>query len=80
MSKCYFCGGDTKIKKINVDFRWGDKLFVVQNVPVEICRQCGERYYSAKVSSKMDEIVRKSLKSKIVKPKTVLEVPVFNFA
>lgn len=78
MSKCYFCGGDTKIKKINVDFRWGDKLLVVQKVPVEICRQCGERYYSAKVSRKMDEIVQKSLKEE--KPKRVLEVPVFNFA
>lgn len=80
MSKCYFCGGKTIIKKIDVDFRWGDKLFVIQNVPVEICTKCGERYYSAKVSSKMDKIVQKSLKSKEIKPKEVLEVPVFNFA
>lgn len=80
MSKCYFCGGTTAIKKINVDFRWGDKLFVIQKVPVEVCIQCGERYYSAKVSSKMDNIVQKSLKVNSSKPKNVLEVPVFNFA
>lgn len=78
MSKCYFCGGKTRIKKIDVDFRWGDKLFVIQNVPVEICTKCGERYYSAKVSHKMDKIVQKSLK-KEKKPKQILEVPVFNF-
>jgi len=80
VSKCYFCGGETQIKKRTVDFRWGDKLFVIQNVPVEVCGKCGERYYSAKVSSKMDQIVQKSLKSKTIKPKKVLEVPVFNFA
>ena len=79
MSKCYFCGGTTAIKKINVDFRWGDKLFVIQKVPVEICTKCGERYYSAKVSHTMDKIVQKSLK-KEKKPKEILEVPVFNFA
>lgn len=80
MSKCYSCGGETEIKKRTVDFRWGDKLFVIQNVPVEVCTRCSERYYSAKVSSKMDKIVQKSLKSKEIKPKTVIEVPVFNFA
>lgn len=80
MSKCYYCGGQTKIRKIDKDYRWGDKLFVIQNVPVEVCTKCGERYYSAKVSSKMDKIVQKNLKSKAVKPKKILEVPVFNFA
>lgn len=79
MSKCYFCGGKTEIKKRTVDFRWGDQLFVIQNVPVEVCTKCGERYYSAKVSHKIDKIVQKSLK-KEEKPKEVLEVPVFNFA
>lgn len=78
MSKCYFCGGTTAIKKINVDFRWGDKLFVIQKVPVEVCTKCGERYYPAKVSKKIDKIVQES--SKIKKPKKVIEVPVFNFA
>lgn len=79
MSKCYYCGGKTEIRKMTVDFRWGNQLFVIQNVPVEVCIKCGERYYSAKVSHKMDKIVEKSLK-KVTKPKKVLEVPVFNFA
>lgn len=76
MSKCYFCKGKTEIKNINVDFRWGDRLFVVKNVPVEVCNQCGERYYSAEVSKKLDEFVRKQGSSK---PQRVLEVPVFNW-
>ena len=78
MNKCYFCKGKTKIKDIDVDFRWGDKLFVVKNVPVEVCSQCGERYYSAKVSKKLDNLVKKQELSKI-RPQQVIEVPVFNW-
>ena len=65
MNKCYFCKGKTKIKNVDVDFRWGDKLFVVKNVPVEVCNQCEERYYSARVSKKLDNLVKKQELSKI---------------
>lgn len=78
MNKCYFCKGKTKIKNIDVDFRWGDKLIVVKNVPVEVCSQCGERYYSAEVSRKLDNLVKKQELSKI-RPQQVIEVPVFNW-
>lgn len=78
MNKCYFCKGKTKIKNIDVDFRWGDKLFVVRNVPVEVCTQCTERYYSANVSKKLDNLVKKQESSKI-RPQQVIEVPVFNW-
>ena len=78
MNKCYFCKGKTEIKNVDVDFRWGDKLFVVKNVPVEVCVQCGERYYSAEVSKKLDNLVRKQGLSKI-RPQQVIEVPVFHW-
>ncbi len=77
MSKCYFCKGKTKIKNVDVDFRWGDKLFVVKDVPVEVCNQCGERYYSAKVSKRLDDFVKTN--SRLKKPQQILEVPVFNW-
>jgi len=78
VNKCYFCKGKTKIKNIDVDFRWGDKLIVVKNVPVEVCSQCGERYYSAEVSKKLDNLVKKQELSKI-RPQQIIEVPVFNW-
>lgn len=78
MNKCYFCKGKTKIRDIDVDFRWGDKLFVIKNVPVEICTQCGERYYSAEVSKKLDNLIKKQEISKI-RPQQIIEVPVFRW-
>lgn len=78
MNKCYFCKGKTEIKNVDVDFRWGDKLFVVKNVPVEVCIQCGERYYSAEVSKKLDNLVKRQEVSKM-RPQEIIEVPVFQW-
>ena len=78
MNKCYSCKGKTEIKNVDVDFRWGEKLFVVKNVPVEVCNQCGERYYSAEVSNKIDDLVKKQELSKI-RPQQIIEVPVFQW-
>ncbi|MDO8487160.1 MAG: type II toxin-antitoxin system MqsA family antitoxin [Candidatus Curtissbacteria bacterium] len=78
MSSCYFCKGKTEIKIVDVDFRWGDKLFVVKNVPIEVCSQCGERYYSAEISKKLDTLVKKQAAEK-VKAQTIIRVPVFNW-
>lgn len=75
MFECYFCKGRIEIKNVDVDFRWGNKLFVVQDVPVEVCIQCGERYYSAEVSKKLDDLVG----NKVKKPINTFEVPVFNW-
>lgn len=78
MNECYFCKGKTEIRNVDVDFRWGDKLFVVKNVPVEVCIQCGERYYSAEVSRNLDNLVKKQEVSKI-RPQQIIEVPVFHW-
>lgn len=78
MSNCYFCKGKTEIRNVNVDFRWKDKLFVVKNVPVEVCTQCGEKYYSAQISKKLDDFVKKQQEAKI-NPQNTIQVPVFNW-
>ena len=77
MSNCFFCKGKTEVRNVNVDFRWKDKLFVVKNVPLEVCSQCGEKYYSAQISKKLDEFVKKQAEAKI-RVQEVLQVPVFN--
>ena len=74
MKECYFCKGTTEIRSLDVDFRWEGKLYVIKDVPIEICTQCGERYYSAEISKRIDEIVQSKRK-----PEKVLEVPVLEF-
>lgn len=77
--KCHFCKGKTVLKNISVDFRWGDKLFVIKNVPVEVCTQCGERYYSAEVSKKLDKLAKEQTEDKKIRNKEIIEVPVFSW-
>jgi len=78
VSNCYFCKGKTEIRNVNVDFRWKDKLFVVKNVPVEVCTQCGEKYYSAEISKKLDDFVKEQSEAKISSQDTI-QVPVFHW-
>ena len=37
---------------------WLDrKLYVVENVDAEVCRECGERYFHATTLDRIDEII-----------------------
>lgn len=70
METCYFCRkGILEDKRVTVDFRWGSKLIVIEEVPAKVCNECGERYYSAEISREMDKI---AIEGKMEK---VIEVP-----
>ena len=77
MTKCYYCGG--KLKKMNVDIAryWGKELVALNDVPSLVCTRCGERYFEAKVSHKIDEKIQQALKRKTTVEK--IDVPVVYF-
>lgn len=71
---CSFCGGKVTEKKIKVDYRTGDELVVFENVPAGVCRQCGEKYYTAKVVKTLEQMARdKTIEGRII------HVPVKSF-
>ena len=51
--KCYFCGGQTKEQHVTDLYTEGNLYLAVENVPAEVCQQCGERYYSPEVTKKL---------------------------
>ena len=67
--KCYFCKGKVVTQRVSVDFRWGDELVVIEDVPAGVCQQCGEKYFSAQVYKEMERIAR--IKTKPVKRITI---------
>jgi len=72
---CYFCTrGVLEEKRVTVDFRWGDKLTIIENVPAKVCNECGERYYAAKVVRQMEQLAKVGRKEK------ELQVPVVSWA
>ena len=67
MEICYFCKkGVLENKKVTVDFRWGSKLIVIEEVPAKVCNECGEKYYSAQVSREMEKIAEEGKKEKMI--------------
>jgi len=56
---CYFCThGILEEKRVTVDFRWGEQLVIIENVPAKVCNECAERYYAAKIVRQMEQIVK----------------------
>ena len=71
--RCHFCKGSLGEKKIGADFRWGEDLTVIEDVPAIVCSQCGEKYFEASVYSDMEKIASSNMAS------DHLEIQVINY-
>ena len=49
--KCVFCGGRAESQKVTFVYDYDNDYFFIENVPAEVCVQCGEKTYSPEVSS-----------------------------
>ena len=75
--KCDFCKGKTVARRVKKHHWRSGQLFVVENVPAEVCRECGERYYHAMTLDAIDRLldgahqVKKKLKVEVVELEAV---------
>jgi len=58
MTTCYFCKGRLTEQLTSVDFRWGDELKIIEQVPAQVCEQCGEKYFQAQVYQALERLVQ----------------------
>jgi YgiT-type zinc finger domain-containing protein len=56
--KCEFCSGKTKKRRSTLQHWLDGKLYVVEDAQVEVCEQCGKRYYHAKTLDAIDAMLR----------------------
>ena len=61
-TRCYLCKGRVLEERVKVDFRWGDELVVIENVPASVCHQCGEKFFNAKVYKGMETLAKSKAK------------------
>ncbi len=54
---CEFCGGEPYEKKVKRLHWFRGQLYVVENVPALVCRECGERYFHAKTLDEIDRML-----------------------
>lgn len=55
LDKCYFCKAKVVQQHVTVDYRWGDALVVIKDVPAGVCEQCGEKYLSSDVYKELEK-------------------------
>jgi YgiT-type zinc finger domain-containing protein len=73
--RCIFCGGKIESRKSTFVYDYDDEYFMIENVPAEVCLQCGEKTYSPEVT---DDLI--NLSKKRFKPAKTIQVPVFDYA
>ena len=56
--RCTLCKGTLQEGKTEFIARVGGEIIVIRDVPAYVCDRCGEAYYSAEVSRKIDAVMR----------------------
>jgi YgiT-type zinc finger domain-containing protein len=70
---CSSCGAEVQKKTITYTQTIGDRVYLVTDVPAEVCSQCGEQYLSPETVDILQDMVEKRQASE------TRQVPVFHF-
>jgi YgiT-type zinc finger domain-containing protein len=62
--KCMLCNGSLKKDNVKLDFWVDNELIIVEDIPADVCDQCGEKYVSAEVSKEIDNMLKNSSNAK----------------
>jgi YgiT-type zinc finger domain-containing protein len=71
--RCSSCGAEVQKKTITYTQTIGDRVYLVTDVPAEVCAQCGEQYLSPETVDILQDMVEKRQASE------TRQVPVFHF-
>ena len=55
--RCAICKGQTEDRLIRYVQDYKGRLVIIENVPAEVCTQCGEKYIRGDVAKKMQQLV-----------------------
>jgi YgiT-type zinc finger domain-containing protein len=61
LKHCFMCEGDLEQKLVTVERDWMGKKIIIEDVPTEVCDQCGERYFDAETTLRMERIKKASM-------------------
>jgi len=58
LNKCSFCKSKVVQQHVTLDYRLGDNLVVIKDVPAGVCHQCGEKYLSSDVYKELEKLAK----------------------
>lgn len=68
---CVYCGGEVLEKLDRLDYRYHGQLFIIEDVRLGVCCQCGERFLTAETATKLENLARTQ-----ESPVTTVAIPV----
>lgn len=74
MNKCSVCHSETAHKNITYTQWYQGELVLVENVPADVCSNCGEEYFSPEVVDKIQKVIKLHHSSRTI------AVPVFELS
>jgi YgiT-type zinc finger domain-containing protein len=69
-----YCGGEVVEQTIEYDYWLQKHLMIVSNVPADVCRQCGEKYFKPDILKRMDSLYH-GIFERHEKPQRTLTIP-----
>jgi HTH-type transcriptional regulator/antitoxin MqsA len=75
MSQCHVCSGDRFHEEVTSEvFRIGDRLLLVENIPVMVCDRCGEEVFERDTMERVRILLHGD-----ARPIRTVEVGIFSF-
>ena len=71
--KCDICAGTRAFSLITYTIFYHDKPVIIENVPAEVCQQCGEQFFEPETVEQLQKIVWSKKK-----PKRTIKTPVYD--
>jgi YgiT-type zinc finger domain-containing protein len=75
IDQCDLCGGELKAGITILDIWYNSELIIIQDIPADVCDQCGEAYLRAEISEKLDQFFEEYHTHK---PERYIKVPQFS--
>mgnify|MGYP005837390509 CR=1 FL=1 len=73
---CDLCGGVLRAKVIEMEFIKDGERILCENIPADVCAQCGEKYLSDKVMEGIEKFLERRHQEH---PKRYISIPVYEF-
>ena len=73
MNQCVMCKGPLEDRRVEHVHQWKGQLYLLKNVPAQVCVQCGETYFGPGALEQMDRIVEDR-----PEPEGQISVPVYS--
>jgi YgiT-type zinc finger domain-containing protein len=56
---CIYCGGEVEERLDRLDYRFHGRLFIIEEVRMGVCCQCGERFMTAETAAKLESMAQR---------------------